>query len=170
MKGAFSQALWYIHNKMLHLQYHILVLRMCLYCWHVPDNCRDVAVCSQARPGVKGRMDADDGHEQELMSLRLAMTQGGASALETAAVEMSQAAGALVAIEKHILELSEQKVIAFSQLVQCTYKRIHALIRSHICTAIPGPSTAFEAADLADLCPQTKVQSMHNYWHRAWDS
>ena len=84
----------------------------------------------------------DAEHEQNLTSLRVAMMQGGASALETAAMEMSQAAGALVAIEKHIIELSEQKVIAFSQLMH---------IQAHICTEtqpcmqnISSPSTASE--------------------------
>lgn len=42
----------------------------------------------------------------------LSLVQGGASALETAAAEMQQAASSLVAIERQIGQLSEQGVSA----------------------------------------------------------
>ena len=50
----------------------------------------------------------------------LSALQGGASALETAAAEMQQAASSLVAIERRIGELSEQGVSLHSEtLLAC---------------------------------------------------
>lgn len=44
------------------------------------------------------------------------LLQGSASALETAAAEMGQAAASLVAIERQIVELTEQGVRSWSHL------------------------------------------------------
>lgn len=53
-----------------------------------------------------------------LLSTYVWKLQGGASALETAAAEMSQAAGSLVAIERRIGELQEQGVCILHWLFQ----------------------------------------------------